>query len=419
MHSPLNNTLERISKSYDRDMQGMYEKYYALNKKVRNDIIAIHKKYPLTAQEVQNYDKNSQDYEKHASSAPKKELLKEIYSAYHFDKTYSFDLLVDGEVKCSNPNGLMLIEEYDIYANKKDRSSEEERYMQSIEDFVEKTDDIYLKNSIFIRKAKQLENSDEGGNKLNQLFIALGKISSGDRSCTDAGPESLKDFRQNAEYHWGDFIHRAIAMARDAGNDHLIRGFVHVAARVEQDRLRILKLAEDALNPEIPSDIAIRAIENEPVDTPALSTQKVKKAKQDLSRVADDFEIEIDKLIKAGLKNPEEYAKGAEKLVWQMALKGFQSSVELIDDPDLKQEIKKNAPALIRDMVKGHRTANEKAFHVKFYFQSMERQMRVWLLYSLTIALASNMAIELKAFNDRIGTSFTRFCADLGKMMGL
>ena len=231
MHSSSNDTvsgdtLERMLQTYHPYIQAMDAGNHALNQMLKQKIIALHKQYPGDTI---------------ASRMAKENLRNEINAAYGLNQTFKFDLSVDqnrgGEIKNSDPNASMLIEEYEKFTHGEKLTPDEKDYKQSIEEFISKTDNMYLKNAFYLRKAEEFANNDNNGNKLNDLVSALSKISRGDRPTISPKSEDLGDLRQNAEYHWGHFIERISSIANDGGIDALVLGLLHAAARGEQSRL--------------------------------------------------------------------------------------------------------------------------------------------------------------------------------------
>ena len=405
-----NDTLERMLQTYKDDIQDMYAGNQTLDQTLKQNIIAIHRQYPEQTDD---------------SSKAKEDLLNKINAAYHLNETFQFDLLVDpnrgGEIKCSNPDALMLVEEYEMYTNR-ELIPNEEHYKRSIEDFISETDNVYLKNVLYIRKAEEFANNDNNGDKLNDLVTALKNINGGDRPSISADPNSLEDLRQNAEYHWAKFTHKALSIAKDGGIDEFALGLLREAAKVERSRLKTLKLAKYALNPETLSPLATRAIENDPIDdTPDLSTEMAKKNQQDSNnRKLDNLELEVNQLIQDGLenKNPAAYSKKAVGLAWKLAGLSYRTHLDSIRDPMLKKDFEARSIEITTKMAEQSLT-EFKAILGLLHYQDQKKLMKSMMWHELLVVLATNGYVQLRQFQNRIGNVFQRLIADLFKIAGI
>jgi hypothetical protein len=352
----------------------------------------------------------------------KQKLLHDIHVAYHLDKNFGFPLLVDPtkgrEIKCSSPNMLMLTEEYSMYMDKKNAkegglSEEEQQYVKEIEKFVSESDDDYLKNEIYLIKA-----SSSGD--LNQIFDALRNLNGGNRSQNHGSAASLQEVRQNAEYHLVDYLDKAIARATTEGIDGLIRGPLDIAKRMRQSRIETLKRVEQALNPDTPADVALRAINQKPEQLPS-SLAIVKENEQDHNKKVQNLEDELDQLIREiGLKrsNPAEYAKESVNLAWKTANLSYQKLLDATHDPMAKKDFEARRIEITTEMAKESLTEYKAILQI-LTLKDQKKIMTDMMKWELAIVLFTNGQVRLNQFEGRIGNVFHRLISDLFKITGI
>ena len=248
---------KRLSDRHSQNAQEIFQARNALNDILKQFIVALHKNQP--------------------SEVAKEQAIKGIYAAYRL-KSHNFQLLVDpnkdGEVTCSNPDSLMLVEEWEKYANK-DLSEQEKGYQQRIENFIMSNCDAYWKNHISIMKAANYAAKGDAG--LNDAIKSLNGLTLDDSPfdpshVTALGPIGKTAFglldqrRGNDEVELVHYLNKAFSHARAEGVDQLLYGYLSIAKHMQQSKLDTLRLAKYALNPDTSSEDAIKAVNDIPVD---------------------------------------------------------------------------------------------------------------------------------------------------------
>ncbi len=431
MNESSENCIDALLQADSQAGQEAAKARYALNDELRQHILAIHQKYPLMLEDVLRYDQGKNSLENHPSSEKKKELLESIYKAYELDKTYSFQLLVDpnkgGEVKCSTPDALMLLEEYDKYENKS-LSKEEQQYIKNMENFVnDRTDDNYLKNAINLKIAIK---AAKNGKDLNGVFTALGRLCGGDNvdpdnlerlkkkaySSKEDLEEYLKALRQNDEYHWVDYIDKSIKNAR-AINEQ-IYGPLQTVASMQKERLRMLKLAKETLSPDTPSDLAIKKLENSSLSDKRSLCKRMAKVDIQSKKKDSHFEQEVDEITNRLMEkgNPEEYAKQEVRLAWKEASKVFRDLVESL--PNQKKELEAHAGDFLKLMSKQYLDAFNRALAIRIHGMR-EKLMDKSMKHEILVIAVTNGYCQLGQFQSRIGNLFMRLLTDIEKIAGI
>jgi hypothetical protein len=395
--APSNSILNRISVAHKQDAEALIKANNDLNNSLTTRVKTI-----LT---------NGSD------EKDKQKLLHEIYAAYHLDRKFDFPLLVDPtkgrEIKCSQPNMLMLTEEYNMYMDKKHAkkggiSQDEQQYVTAIEKFVSESDDDYLKNEICLIKANRSENDKDAFNALKE------NLNGGHRSPHPDMADSthdLQNLRQNAEYCDIEYLTQTISRANAEGIYGLIRQSLGITMHMRQSRYETLKHVEKALNPDTPVDVAQRAIDKMPEQLPP-SLAIVDKDEQDHDKVFDELKADVERCMQdlsTKNANAADYIKNSVDLSAMKALITYKKMLDAFShEPVLKREMEEHAVKLIKHL-EGEYLKQFNTTAQYLHFKEVKKLMLHWFMISLLFSGVNTAVTQTEGHLNRINLRLMNF----------
>src|SRR5205807_2792634 len=260
----------------------------------------IHENDPLPTDYVWKSHANPSKYalDKHRSSQRKQALRDEIRAANHLDKTAHFQLLADpkrgpaGEnspVKNATPNGLELLQEYNLYKNKQDFTNDEAgmtkrqnvaQYVANIEtELTNPNIDPYYANQYYLEKAMEAARDENflgkevEGEHVMGVSEYIRKLKQVD--CPPSSDKSLAGLRQADEYHRVTYLRDALAEADREGMVELLKQALPLAKQTRECIDSNSKLAEKALDLETPSEEAKKIVDDMHTVEPSLLWPKI------------------------------------------------------------------------------------------------------------------------------------------------
>ncbi|HEY4036932.1 MAG TPA: hypothetical protein VGL94_23485 [Ktedonobacteraceae bacterium] len=337
--------------------------------KVKELIQTIHKKNPLSAEYVWKSRARPDIYriEKHTSSQKKLWLLNEIRAANHLDKTVSFPLLEDPKqgpasaVKNAKPNGLELLQEYNLYKNKQDFVNQTER--QNVESYVANIEtlfmtdaniDPYYANQWNFERALEAINRGEILSKDGVIGASdyIRNLKPGNRPLITED-SSIRDLRQADEYAWTTYLLNGLAEANAEHLPEVLQKSIPVALWMQRSRYGNLNLAEQALDLETTSDEAKWFIEDiDIVETPLpwSEPETDQKAKVDTTKDKNQFDPKT-RTNKSEAELAQEAGRAVEQ-VYKYAVDATERIIDSIDDPVMQKRCREEVVKLISESSK-------------------------------------------------------------------
>lgn len=358
----------------------------------------------------------------------KEQALEAINATYRLKK-HNFQLLVDpnrdGEVKCSNPDSLMLIEEWETYANK-DLSEQEKDYHQRLENFIMENCHSYWKNYMSVIKAANY--AAKGDDQLNNAIKSLKEglsLESGplDPSYTaDLGDTGKKIFgflnasRRSDEQELVRYLHKAFSQARTEGVDQLLYGYLSIAKHIQQSKLQALKIARYALSPSVSSKDALQSLEAMPKDELPISTYQEREKPTKLQQIEDEMAALAQKIPYSipEEKSPQEFAMHVSTNLHKYAVLLHKYNIELADNTHLKQSLEQHSEEQIKyihqNLMKLHELEFKKRenrefedIRQRYRKEMMQKQLRMNIIYALLLPLQQS----IQALNNSTTTAGT------------
>ncbi|HEY4032767.1 MAG TPA: hypothetical protein VGL94_02245 [Ktedonobacteraceae bacterium] len=349
------------------------------------------------------------------------DLRGKICSAFHY-KNHDFQLLVNPNesklIKCANPDTFMLIDEFDTYITKKiaqGLTAEEDEYLQDMQDYIRKTEDIYLINEMLVIEA------EKHGNNLDQVFNLLRDVKSDTRSLNRSSDNGLDRLREDCEFDLANYFDKAIASLPNAGFDEIIHSYIAMAGQTRASRRKTLEDALEALNPYTPPADALKVINSNEPDKLPPSLEVVE------TKTTEDFDSHFDNTLKhlvndvaLAQKDPARFAEISTELSWTGAIHTVEKLLRTAYDCDIElyREIRANERTLLKDLADQYQKNINTILQLKV-FDDQKKLMFKMMMHELLVVLATNGNVQLRQFQNRIGNLFQRLIADLFKILGI